>query len=315
MKQATNFKETSMNRFKNIFIGLIAVLATVFAGSFAHAQQLRISSGGKDGTYWLMTNQMAAACGNDGSIVNVEQTGGTPATITAIQNNVTGGGIVQFDALWMRSRGQDLTFIKTLLPLHKEQVHFVTLSKGQKKGGFMGVGGDTVHFNDVRSLKGLPVGAAGGSVYTAQAVNQLSGIGYLVQSDYKDTTAVLDDLVKGKIAAAVVVGGAPMGSISKLSRDFRLVPFDAGTVEKLKDVYRPTSVVYDNFGTTSTPTVETDALLVVNNFSGKKMVDLLTRFRECVKANLADLRETDGNHPAWRNVKFDTGEKPKWAVW
>jgi TRAP-type uncharacterized transport system substrate-binding protein len=191
----------------------------------------------------------------------------------------------------------------------------VASSKDIKKGGFLSIGGDVTNISDTRFLKGLTVGASGGSIYTAQAINQLSGLGYLVNSEFTSDAAVLAALDKGTIAAGIFVGGAPMKSISKLNRSYKLVPFDPTTIEKLKDVYRPKAVVYDNLGITSVNTVETDALLVVNNFTGKKMVDLLTKFRECIKTNLDDIRESDGSHPAWRTVNFNRSEKPRWAVW
>lgn len=282
---------------------------------FAHAQQVKLSSGIKDATYWVMTNQLINMCATDGSVVNIEQPGGSPDTISAIAANKVSGGIVQFDVLWLRSRNQDLTNLKTLMPLHTEQVHFIALGKDIKSGGFMGIGGDKITLNDVRNLKGLNVAASGGSVYTAQAINQFSGLGYLVQSDYKDTPAVLDAVRTGKVAAAVVVGGAPMTAISKLSREFRILPVDAQTAEKLKDVYRPKSVNYENLSSLGVPTVETDALLVVNNYEGTKMKNALLKLRDCIKENLVDLRENEGSHPAWRSVAKSTSERPRWDVY
>lgn len=296
------------------FFSLIWICAALFVTS-AFAQQAKISSGGKGGTYFTMVNQVVATCGTDGSLVNVEQLGGSPATITDIVNNKATGGTVQFDVLWMRSRNQDLTMIKTLFPMHPEQVHIVALNKDIKKGGVMGFGGTTTVLNDVRSLKGLNVGAQGGSIYTAQAINQLSGLGFNIISDFKSSVEVLNAVREGKIHAAVLVGGAPMEIISKLSREFRLLPFDQQTTDKIKDIYRPKSVVYENMSTTGVPTVEVDALFVVNNYKSAKMSALLNKVRDCVKENIDDLRETDGSHPAWRGVKFDSNERPKWDLY
>ena len=292
------------------------VLLCVFLCSgVAYAQQAKISSGGKGGAYHTMTNQLIAMCATDGSVVNVEQNGGSPATITDIVNNKAAGGLVQFDVLWMRSRNQDLTSIKTLIPMHREQVHVVVLNKDVKQGGVMGFGGTTTVLNDVRSLKGLTVAAQGGSVYTAQAINQLSGLGFGIQSDYKKGDEVLAAVREGKVHAAIFVGGAPMEAIGKLGREFRLLPFDAQTIDKIKDVYRPKSVVYENLSTTGTPTVEVDALFVVNDYKSVKMSTTLNKLRTCIKDNIDDLRETDGSHPAWRSVNLVSNERPKWDVY
>lgn len=292
-----------------------ALLCVVLTVNFAYGQQAKISSGAKNLTYYTMVDQMIAMCGTDGSLTNVEQLGGSPGTITDIVNNKAAGGPVQFDVLWMRSRNQDLTTIKTLFPLHREQVHVVVLNKDVKQGGVMGFGGTTTVLQDVRSLKGLNVAAQGGSVYTAQAINQLSGLGFNINSEFTKGADVIDAVRSGKVHAAIFVGGAPMEFISKLSREFRLLPFDAQTIEKLKDVYRAKSVVYENLSTTGTATVEVDALFVVNDYKSAKMSAVLNKLRACVKSNIDDLREADGSHPAWRSVNLSSTERAKWELY
>ena len=301
---------------KKLFAIVLAFLA-LSVSSLASAQQLKVATGLKGNTYATLADQMIAMCANDGSVVNILQPGGSPATITDIMSNKIGGGFVQFDVMWMRSRNQDLTSIKVLMPLHQEQVHLITLAKDIKVGGMFGtsLGADKIVLNDVRNLKGLAVGAQGGSLYTAQAINQLSGLGYNIQSDFKDTNAVLAAVKEGKIAAAFIVGGYPVESIVKLDRTFRILPFDPQTIDKIKDVYRAKTVNYDNLSTTGVNTVETDALFVVKNYEGTKMKNLLTKLRDCVNENLVDLRENEGSHPAWNAVGRTAGERPRWAVY
>lgn len=298
--------------FKRI-IGVLAICCTLITA--ANAQQVKISSGQNGGTNHTMVNQLISTCGTDGSLINVEQPGGSPATITDIVNNKVSGGVVQFDVLWMRSRNQDLTTIKTLFPMHREQVHVVVLNKDVKQGGLLGFGGTVTALTDIRSLKGLTVAAQGGSLYTAQAINQLTGLGYLIQSDYAKNADVLEAVRSGKVQAGIFVGGAPMEFITKLSREFRLLSIDAQTVEKLKDVYYPKSVVYENLSTTGTSTVEVGALFVVNDYKSPKMSAALNKLRACVKDNIDDLREGDGSHPAWRTVNVNSNERPKWELY
>lgn len=299
---------------KKFFAITFAVLAMAFSG-LVSAQQLKIGTGAKGGTNDTVTNQMIAMCANDGSVVNVQQPGGSPANISDILANKLGGGLVQFDVMWLRSRNQDLSTIKVLMPMHQEQVHLITLAKDVKVGGVFGIGADKIVLNDVRNLKGLTVAAQGGSLYTAQAINQLTGLGYIIQSDYKDPAAALAAVREGKAAAAFIVGGAPVEAVSKLDRSFRILPFDPQTIEKLRDVYRTRTVNYENLSTSGIPTVETDALLVVNNYEGNKMKTLLNNLRNCVNENLVDLREAEGSHPAWRAVGKTAGERPRWAVY
>lgn len=301
---------------KNLFsFRSLAVLMLSLFAMAAHAQQLVLASGIKDGTYFRMVKQMSETCGAGGQIANKEQSGGSPSTITDILNNNVAGGIVQFDVLWMRSNNQDLTSIKTLFPLHREQVHIVVQNKDLKSGGFMGIGSDKIVLSDDRNLKGMIVAAQGGSAYTAQAINQLTGTGFNIRTEYADTNAAIDAVRKGDAAAAIVVGGAPMKAIQALGRDLRLLPISPASAEKLKGVYSQRTVVYENLGTAGVPTVEVDSLLVVNNYRSTKMKSSLTAFRDCMKTAVEDISETPNTHPAWRDAAKQFNTKPRWDLY
>lgn len=301
---------------KNIFsFRFLAVIAAIFFSFSAHAQQVVLASGIKDGTYDKIITQMAETCGTGGVIANKLQPSGSPSTITDILNNNVSGGIVQFDVLWMRSNNQDLTSIKTLFPLHREQVHIVVQNKDIKTGGFMGVGGDKIVLVNDTSLKGLTVAAQGGSSYTAQAINQLTGTGFVIRTEFADTNAVLEAVRKGEVSAAILVGGAPMKAIQGLSRDLRLLPFSPASVEKLKGVYSQQTVVYENLSTAGVPTVAVDSLLVVNNYRSSKMKAALGAIRECMKTSVDDIAETPKTHPAWRDIAKQFNTKPRWDMY
>lgn len=298
---------------KKLFSTILAVLALSLSFS-ASAQQLKLASGIKGGTYDTVLTQALAVCAPEGAFVNVQEPGGTPATLSAITANKVVGGLVQFDGLWWRSRNTDLSNIKVLMPMHTEQVHLITLAKDVKVGGFAGFGGQKIVLNAASNLKGLTVGAMGGSLVTAQAVQQLSGLGYTILSDFKDTNELLAAVQNGKIAAAFIVGGAPVPAIEKLNRTFRILPFDNATVEKIKEVYRPRSVNYENLTSESVLTVEVDAMLVVKNLESPKSKAKLIGLRDCINQNLVDLREAEGSHPAWDKVGRNK-EQPRWAVY
>lgn len=300
---------------KYLYFIAITLFGTFLSPSFA--QQMKISSGAKEGTYFTMVNQMLTMCNADNTFVNVVQPNGTPGTVKDIVDNKAAGGIVQFDAMWMRSQKIDLTSIKTLFPMHREQVHIIVMKKPMKKGGFMGVGGDEIVLKDTSSLKGLTVAASGGSVFSAEAINVISGIGYNIDTTNTTSQAILAALQEGKVHAGLFVGGAPMSLIANLPNTFRILPFDGATIEKLaaKEVYYPKTIAYDNLSISAVATVEVDALFVVNDYKGAKASANLNKFRECVKNNIDDLRENEGSHPAWRSVKFDVNAKPKWPVY
>ena len=301
----------------------LAALATVVYAQEAAkkprqpATKFVFATGGEGQTYDIVVNELLQTCNPENMFSTRPQPGGSPVTISEITGNKIVGGPVQFDVLWLRSisQGAELSNIKLLFPLHSEQVLFVALNKPLKSGGFAGFGGNTNNLGDIAALKGLTVGASGGSVYTAEAVNGLGKIGYKINNQFENTDGVLEAVRSGKIAAGVIVGGAPIPKVAALSKEFRLIPFDAGTVKAVEKVYRPKNVVYDNLGTNSVSTVEVDAYMMVYNYKGKKMVDSLTALRNCFNEQAADISETPGTHAAWRSVAQNRNQKPRWAVY
>lgn len=304
-----------------IFFAALAVVAYAQEGSkkpaaaplTAHV----FATGGEGQTYDTVVNELLQVCNPDKMFSTRPQTRGSPVTISEIVGNKIVGGPVQFDVLWLRSisQGAELNNIKLLFPLHSEQVLFVALNKPLKSGGLLGYGGTTNNLGDILALKGLTVAASGGSVYTAEAVNGLGKIGYQINNQFESVDAVLDAVRTGKVAAGVIVGGAPIPKVAALSKEFRLIPFDAGTIKAIEKVYRPKNVVYDNLGTSSVATVEVDAYFMVYNYKGKKMVDALTAFRNCFNEQAADISETPKTHAAWRSVVENRNQKPRWAVY
>lgn len=307
----------------------LTALFFAFIASFAFAQTPApkpvvppnaLASGANGLTYWTMTNQYLAQCNQDSFFNNMSHDGGSPATITAILDNSIIGGIVQFDVLWLRGETNPAVrdSIRVLMPMHKEQVHAIALSKAPKIGGFFGFNQDSVNLKDVSALKGFKVAASGGSYYTAEAINKLSKIGYVLADNYKNMNDALAAVEKGDAVAAIVVGGAPVTAVGALDRNkFRLLPFDNKTINDVKEVYGPAVIQYDNFGTTGIPTVEVDASLVVNNFKSKAMSARLLGLRDCIKNNIDDIAEAPKAHAAWRQVVkgLEKNEKPRWPVY
>lgn len=313
-----------MKKTFTIIIALFfAALATVAYSQEAPkkprqpATKFVFATGGEGQTYDTVVNELLQSCNPDNMFSTRPQPGGSPVTISEIVGNKIVGGPVQFDVLWLRSisQGAELSNIKLLFPLHSEQVLFVALNKPLKTGGMLGFGGNSNSLGDIRALNGLTVAASGGSVYTAEAVNGLGKIGYQINNQFENVDAVLEAVRSGKAAAGVIVGGAPIPKVAALTKEFRLIPFDAATVKAVEKVYRPKNVTYDNLNTASTATVEVDAYMMVYNYKGKKMVDALTAFRNCFNEQAADISETPGTHAAWRSVVDNRNQKTRWAVY
>lgn len=124
-----------------------------------------------------------------------------------------------------------------------------------------------------------------------------------------DVLAALD---KGDIEAAIFVGGAPLGTISKLGPQYKLLPVPAPVLEKLKGVYRPARLNYQKMGATGVATVATDALFVTREYKTPKMTDGLAKLRACATESIDELRETTGTHPAWQGVNAENRGKWPW---
>lgn len=288
-----------------LFITLIAVASVPAA-----AQTLRVSTGSAKGTYSTMFKEMVNACGTEVPLVEVNSTGSMENVNNLVGNQVN-AAFVQSDVLYLRARTEELGNVKTLLALHSEQVHIVArAASGLKTGGVMGVGGSAVTFTDLSSLAGYKVGAAGGSVVTAQVMRLQSEIPFNVVP-FETNDAVLAAVKSGTIEAGIFVGGAPLPLISGLGPEFKLLSISPAVTERLKGVYKPSRLNYPKMGAAGVTTVSTDALFVTREYKTEKMTASLARFRACVLSKLDELKETTGTHPAWQGV--DPANKGKWA--
>lgn len=289
------------------FILSIAVAAAALLPT-AQAQ-MRVATGKAGDTYSSMLRQINARCAGDVALVEVPS-GGSNDNINQLVGNQVNAAFTQSDVLWLRARTEDLGDVKTLLALHPEQVHIVArASSGIKEGGTLGFGAKEAVLTDLTSLAGRKVGAAGGSLITAQVIRLQSEIPFQV-TPMDNGDAVLAALQAGQVAAAIFVGGAPLGTVSKLGPEFKLLPIPAPVVEKLKGVYRPARLNYQRMNAAGVTTVATDALFVTRQYKTPKMTNGLAKLRQCSLDSVEELKETTGTHPAWRYV--DPSNKGKW---
>jgi TRAP-type uncharacterized transport system substrate-binding protein len=292
-----------MKRFINSFLIALAVF-TLFV-DLAHSEDLVIATGKKGGTYYTVINQLANRC-DKVSIANTE-TAGSVENLGMIQANQANAGAVQVDVLSFASKNDDLSAIKTLIPLHNEKVHFLArTNSGLKVGGVLGIGSDQVVLSSIKQLGGLTVGAAGGSYITAQVIRLQSEIAYVVKKFDDDEEAVAA-LGRGEVQAVVMVTGEPSKPIQALSKDYKLLSIESPELEKVaKAYYRPTRLsLYKNLSVSSANTVSVRSVLVTRDYRSAKMIASLKSLRDCAAANLDDLKETAGMHAAWQTVNLD----------
>jgi hypothetical protein len=283
-----------------------AILIAAFA---AQAQGIKVSTGGAGNTYSKMFNQLAGKCRETGLSLTEAVSSGSVENVARLVGNETQAAIVQTDVIYLQARTDDrLNSIKTLFTLHPEEVHVVALT-GKKVGGTMGFGGTALE--SVAQLGGGRVGAAGGSVVTAKVIQLLGEINFQIV-EFGSTKEALEAMSKNNVDAVVAVGGAPLGDVEALGRGVHLLAINDRVAEKLKSVYVPAKLNYTKLSESmGVPTVATEAILVVQDYRSPKIVGSLASLRECVRANLDDLRDEPGTHPKWKSVNLDN--KGKWT--
>ena len=297
---------------KKSLIKAFAAIVIAASALSAQAQALKVSTGGSGGTYSRMFKELGAACSTQLQLVEVNSSGSTQNIDRLIGNEVN-GAFVQTDVLHYRGRTEDLSNVKTLVALHPEGVHVVALAtQKEKTGGTMGFGGKLVQLNTINDLNGKVVAAAGGSFITAQVIRLQTEIGFQV-AEMKSAEDALAAVANGTAAAAILVGGAPLGQVAGLDRNFKLLSFPEATVAKLKNVYRPAVLNYSKMGAAGIASVSTDALFVTREYKTAKFTAGLSKLRSCINENVGELSETTGMHPAWSKV--DVNNKGKWAYY
>lgn len=302
---------------KSYVYRLAAVAALALGLASANAQQVKIATGGAGNTYSTVLREMAGACKDELQITEVNSAGSI-ANLELLLANQINGAMIQIDVLFSQANTQDLTQYRTLVNLFPEEVHVVAPAQSKlKAGGMLGVGAKPVEFNTINDLAGHRIGAAGGSVRTADLIRLQSQIAFKVV-DFPDNKAVQAALDAGQIEAALYVGGQPLGSVKDLGPEYKLVAFPEQVQGLLKNVYRPGRLNYTKMGRAGAgiPTVATEAALVVQSYKTPKMVAALSAFRNCVLDKVEEQRETLGTHPAWKRIpaaqNTDPATRGKW---
>ncbi len=307
---------------KSYFFAISLSFFTVTA--FAQqAPKLEVSTGAAQGsTYTQMFNEIKQLCGQTVEM-NPHFSSGSIENLNRLVGNKVNGAFTQGDVLWLKSQTDNMSNVKTLLALHPEEVHIITLVEGRKKttgilgsaGGWLPdrvTGAQVVQINDLSNLGGMTVAAAGGSHMTAQALLLLTQIPFSVVEAPSNDEAI-NMLRDGRADAVIGVGGAPLGWVEKLDRSFKLVPIFEMQKEKLKSLYTNTSLSYPNLGAAGIPTVSTEALFVTREYKTPRFVQALGKLRSCVHQSIDELRETIGGHVAkWQAVDVNNKGKLPW---
>ncbi|QDH83685.1 transporter substrate-binding domain-containing protein [Achromobacter phage Motura] len=297
----------------------IVVASLLSLAAFAaHAQQLKVATGGPQGTYSQMFKEVARVCQGQMNLVE-QNTSGSVENVDLLVSNKINAAIVQSDVLKFRARNeaQISQQVRTVFGLHPEEIHLVTRADGRKVGGYgfgnFKFGAELVVLRDFRDMEGKVAGAVGGSYLTAQVLANNSGISFNVEQ-FGSNDDMLRALAEGKIDVAVMVMGAPAKAITEMGPEFRLLPIEGKQVEALKDYYDVTRLTYNNLSDSQgVAALSVQALFVSRNYKTDAMKNGLNTLRECVSTKLDELKEEMGTHPKWQQV--EAGQNGKWLVY
>lgn len=307
---------------KEMFFFCILFLAMI---SPSHSQvTVPVATGSETGSYYRFISQASLVCQDDVKIANRKSAGSTE-NLDLMEANEVSLGISQLDILDLYKRTRDMSTVKLVVPLFPEQVHFVAradLTKMEGQKSMFGIGipgtGNKVQLQTAADLAGKRVGAAGGSLKTAQLISILGGF----PMDIRDTGSpdeALKQVLAGTLDAAILVGAQPLGTLVNLKADIlkvRLLPVPEALAAKLSSVYgkaQPLTYRAMGAGGDSVPTVQVMSALVTQNYPKSSMGDAVYAFQQCLLREASTQATVPGNHPAWRNLRVSSGIN--WDVW
>jgi TRAP-type uncharacterized transport system substrate-binding protein len=281
---------------------LPALLATVMLPAVAQSS-LVVSTGVARGTYSALWRDLTEVCQDRVGVPMVEKTGsGAGESLDRLLANEVSAAFVQTDLLHARATTEDLSRIRTLVPLHAEPVHILARSAPLREGGVLGLGQRDVVLRSLADLGGRRVGVWGGAVITATLIRLQAEVDYRMV-EFSGPDEALQALRAQQVEAVIAVGGAPLAWLRGLDRSVQLLPVPEALVTRLRNVYRPARLSYANLGAQGLPTVATEAVLAVRDVRATPAVAPLLRLRQCLTEQIDTLRDTTGRHAAWAQVE------------
>lgn len=291
------------------FSAIVAATTALVAYTAANAE-ITVSTGGPKGTYHQFFVDIKQVCGDKVDLVELPSKGGDE-NLTNLVEKAAHVGFVQTDTLKfvsMKDPRVNEADLQTLVPLYNEEVHLIakgaTKTSGGLNLGFTTIGGKTVAVSKLEDLQGMKVGAWGGSITTASAMNVFGNIGmnlipFTAANPDAAAKAALD---KGEIDVILAVGGQPLGFAKTLTPAYRLLEITSASSSKMS-FYVPARINYTNMNA-SVGTIAAKSYLVTRNIRSAKLKAELSALKACITDHIDDL--VDGKfHPKWKEVKVD----------
>lgn len=181
--------------------------------------------------------------------------------------------------------------------LGNEQVHII-VSKVPKFKNYMF---QDITFDSINDLKGYLVGGSGGGVFTGKLLKQYGGYGFSDVKDFTSGDELLDAVVNGQIAAAIMVGkNLPILKDNKWKDKLAIITMGNVIPEDLKKYYTLGGVNYPGITRSMTPTFETPATIISRNWDGEKKKQAVEDLKTCITNNKGTFSDLGG---FWKDLK------------
>ncbi len=259
-------------------------------------------------------------CGQAVPLCELSTAGGLD-NLNALSTKEADIGFAQID-IWstMKDGDDNISSLQAVVGLNSNYLHVVTSAKGfavpviRKFLGFIPFRGEDkiVTIQRFSDLRGQRVALIGSAQLLVRQLNKF--LDYrLDMIDVSSEAMAFDMVLKGDIAAVLLVSGWPSGLIAPLkqSSGLTLVPYDAQLVSNHRLFVKPIS--YQGLGVYNNNALAIPNVLFTRPFKGEKSRDVL-KLRECLKSKLLDLQE--GNYqPGWNEIKDldNTYDVPRFA--
>ena len=289
------------------------------------AKTLNMGTGGTDGNYYAMGQDIQSYCADTISTdLNVAETTGSVSNLLGMMNKEYSLGIVQEDVLNYNAKRNpkkvNQNRIKILTGLHEEAEHLLIPKGYQPKTNEskslwskFGLGNDDQPKKfELSMLKGQEIGSWGGSMVSAEALGYFFGLNIHV-TEVKNKGDV-NDVSK----PLVLVGGAPYKVVQDYlaSGKWTLAALNYDAISQQASFYSKQNVNYQIGGKVrSVPTVGVRALLLGKSFRKKSRNEPMTELATCIYQNVADLADDPDTNPNWGSVYdyIDGDGQSNWA--
>jgi TRAP-type uncharacterized transport system substrate-binding protein len=291
-----------MNRMVIVLVSILALTASV---AFGADDSLTLATGSQKSTYAMMFKNLKQFCP---AVTEYMDTTGGFQNLNLITTKKVNMGIVPEDVMEM-ARRTDPNVVKNvrgLMGLHFNSLHIIILKEGNKKGGWfsrIGIGGDDrMVIRDLRDLKGKKIACFGSAIVTGEFLNERLQAG-LDLIEVKTPDEGVKMLKSGEVLALLATAGWPIEWVDNLDSSlFTLASLDESYIKKMGEPYKTVKLNYPKLRAMGVITAAPRNIIAVWNYSSASRIKQIMDFRECIIANLQEIKEMNGSHPSWNDV-------------